>query len=980
MQNKPPVEFDQAITYVNKIKQRFTNDERVYKAFLEILNMYRKGLKTITNVYEEVALLFRNHNDLLAEFTYFLPDNNPPAAQPRRPLPPPRRQPGYGPIKTARRAPPPLRRDDPKVQREIAFFDKVKNRLRNKDAYTDFLKCLNLFAEDVISKQELVSLVQDIIGSQHDLIAGLNEFLLRAELGPDDPYSRPYQARDRSRHTNVAQKYISLPISELEVNTWERTTPSYVLLPTSYPRLKASGRDPVTIGLLNDEWVSVTSGSEDYNFKHYRKNQYEDSLFMAEDDHFELDMIIDQNHSAIVAMQPLADEIAQLDEEEKASWQMPEGALRAFHYRAVHRIYADAGPRVVAYLKQTPVVAIPVILPRLIQKDEEWRKTKAELMGQWQAIFKENYNKSLDHRSFYFKQSEKKFLTPKQLFSDLKDVADRRKNEKVSVLLALNGRIDFAARVSPHLSAEYTEVDVQLDASHIIQMGIDNMLTADAAKKVRALHHSFMETFFNLKCTCGDAEERRKKGAAADAADAAAEGRDPIAPTGSTPRAVRAASFGKTRDGGETTDGGEDDEEEGGLAVLKGLASGLVAGPEAETSDDDGADRINDGAPDAMVTGEDGVGAEKDGAGEEGGEEDEEPANQSEYISCRPIAPLVSAMAATQEKPSTPTAAAADGALVPHCRVFYGNESLYVLFRLHQILYERLRTARQCAKQKAEEGPKDAAALHKEFMDMVESLIEGRMDPSIYEDDCRALLGTNSYQLFTIDKLVQKLVKHAQACLGEEPTARLVDLWKYENSRGLHVMDGVYYANARVILVDEPAIRFEHTHDRMLNTQYMEGEKCDVPPVLEPSFRKYIETYVDGELGPPVGTTAPDVESILTAPGVASGPAQVPAEVAVARVCLKKNLTKVGPAAKANGDWEASMAEILSKAVLSNGLECKLGSTAQQRVKKIAYVLGTEDYFLSKRRRVGGNGGGRVAKFNAWFDSQGGGECVAATS
>jgi paired amphipathic helix protein Sin3a len=36
------------------VQTRFANDERVYKAFLEILNMYRKGLKTIGNVYEEV--------------------------------------------------------------------------------------------------------------------------------------------------------------------------------------------------------------------------------------------------------------------------------------------------------------------------------------------------------------------------------------------------------------------------------------------------------------------------------------------------------------------------------------------------------------------------------------------------------------------------------------------------------------------------------------------------------------------------------------------------------------------------------------------------------------------------------------------------------------------------------------------------------------------------------------------------------------
>lgn len=36
------------------VQMRFQNDERVYKAFLEILNMYRKGQKSISNVYEEV--------------------------------------------------------------------------------------------------------------------------------------------------------------------------------------------------------------------------------------------------------------------------------------------------------------------------------------------------------------------------------------------------------------------------------------------------------------------------------------------------------------------------------------------------------------------------------------------------------------------------------------------------------------------------------------------------------------------------------------------------------------------------------------------------------------------------------------------------------------------------------------------------------------------------------------------------------------
>jgi paired amphipathic helix protein Sin3a len=50
----------------------------------------------------------------------------------------------------------------------------------------------------------------------------------------------------------------------------------------------ASQRTELGAEVLNDHWVSVTSGSEDYSFKHMRKNQYEESLFRCEDDRLEL--------------------------------------------------------------------------------------------------------------------------------------------------------------------------------------------------------------------------------------------------------------------------------------------------------------------------------------------------------------------------------------------------------------------------------------------------------------------------------------------------------------------------------------------------------------------------------------------------------------------------------------------------------------------------------------------------------------------
>lgn len=82
-----PVEFNHAINYVNKIKNRFQGQPDVYKQFLEILHTYQKDQKAIKDgqppssrhlteaeVYAQVATLFKNQEDLLSEFGQFLPE------------------------------------------------------------------------------------------------------------------------------------------------------------------------------------------------------------------------------------------------------------------------------------------------------------------------------------------------------------------------------------------------------------------------------------------------------------------------------------------------------------------------------------------------------------------------------------------------------------------------------------------------------------------------------------------------------------------------------------------------------------------------------------------------------------------------------------------------------------------------------------------------------------------------------------------
>lgn len=45
----------------------------------------------------------------------------------------------------------------------------------------------------------------------------------------------------------------------------------------------------------------------------------------------------------------------------------------------------------------------------------------------------------------------------------------------------------------------------------------------------------------------------------------------------------------------------------------------------------------------------------------------------------------------------------------------------------------------------------------------------------------------SSYVLFTLDKLVAKVVKQIQLVLQEEQSHRLVELWRYEDARGTAV-------------------------------------------------------------------------------------------------------------------------------------------------------------------------------------------------
>ena len=55
--------------------------------------------------------------------------------------------------------------------------------MRNREQYQDFLKCLNMFTEDIITKHELQSLVSDALNRHPDLQVGPCSCICRCHDG-----------------------------------------------------------------------------------------------------------------------------------------------------------------------------------------------------------------------------------------------------------------------------------------------------------------------------------------------------------------------------------------------------------------------------------------------------------------------------------------------------------------------------------------------------------------------------------------------------------------------------------------------------------------------------------------------------------------------------------------------------------------------------------------------------------------------------
>ncbi|RLN32219.1 hypothetical protein BBJ28_00005178, partial [Nothophytophthora sp. Chile5] len=573
-----------------------------------------------------------------------------------------------------------------------------------------------------------------------------------------------------------------IPLAETDLSQCRRATPSYRGLPASYPIPPCSSRSALEKDVCNDAWVSVPTGSEDYSFKSMRKNQYEEALFKCEDERFEIDMVIEANASTISILEPLAHEIEILKSKESGveddklwNYVVDKGTFRVTHLNAITRIYGESGSQILDLLRKYPAGAIPVILKRLKQKDEEWRRAREDLNRQWKEVNEKNYHKSLDHSSFYFKQKDKKQTSMKMMMQEAKkkleedekraeetkadaassspstvsasavvavnappqpsDIADALKKEQSAAKPAADSNVAASSQPAsatawkPHFAYKFASVQIHKEAFGLLSYAAEKNLSVADKEKISKVWQHFFFPFFHLEEEWLVRKPQR---------------------TTLTPKKASTLPVGTE----VSTEFGEGtvqyfNRDKGYLAVnlaITGCQAFLQ--PSAITIQE--ASDFPPGLP---------------------------------ALDDRQDAAKTQATTKTQ---------------------FYGSQHTYAFLRLYQMLHNRLERAFDlCEKAKRSRNrrtinpaaralahahhslaasAKEKTGDYQTFLSKLYALIDGSVDSSKYEDCCRSLMGSTSYFLFTMDKLVTLVLKQMQHLANDDTCQELIKAFGEQHS------------------------------------------------------------------------------------------------------------------------------------------------------------------------------------------------------
>ncbi|KAI5481648.1 paired amphipathic helix protein Sin3a [Pseudohyphozyma bogoriensis] len=849
----PMMEFNHAINYVNKIKNRYIKDPETYKTFLEILQTYQKETRPIQEVYAQVTTLFHGAPDLLDEFKAFLPDTTDQSAAPapgfgaqqkkrgdkvtgtvKKPPPPApvveekkkRAAPGMGERAKAKRAkthhalaaesppippaagpvastsakadrdrsanlsnqseaapaaayhvhpygaPPPGFPGAPRVQsaydmylsthraptlvqaEEFGFFDRVKKHLDDRATYTEFLKLLNLFTQEIIDVATLLEKSLLFIGGSDELVSQFKDL-----VGWDPVKDGRIEGEDWIIDNEPA---VDRPVVLLHL--MKSFGPSYRKLPDSEIDLACSGRDDLGWSVLNDDWVAYATWASEGSGAH-RKNPFEDALYNSEQERHWYSFQIESMSRTIAHLEPLAARIAQMSAEERNLFKLDDGLggpSPSVYERIIKKIYGkDHGYEILGLLCDNPAVAVPIVLSRLKQKDEEWKRAEREWNKVWREVDNKNFYRALDHQGVTFKQTDKKATTTSKSLTTEIETLKRDKQQK---RLDLPVDAEKSTRPLHQFELGMVDRDVLFDVLKLTISFLDrdqSGFSAPERARVEAFLRLFVPLLFgvplaDMEANLGQSDEINDH----DEDDVDSEAEGGTMSESDSPASVNGDTLGK-----------KSVNRRGGAADLRKRLLSHAAATAAR-----GQPRSRAASP---------VDGEEDSATPVG------VLGEQTWIH------LTEAMEGDR-KVDTP---------LPTRRYnFFANSTFYCLVRTIHTLYHRLLAFKKLTLKLVEEkyqrlstigvelglsgqvpgvdtGENPAEHYYEHMLDLAEKLFDGDIDQQNYEEQLRYMGGIHVYPLFTVDKLVSTVIKHIHTVNGDHKCQDLVTLLEKDRAR-----------------------------------------------------------------------------------------------------------------------------------------------------------------------------------------------------
>jgi paired amphipathic helix protein Sin3a len=396
---------------------------------------------------------------------------------------------------------------------EAAFLQKTKKHLERRELrsdkptgsrrhtpYVEFLKCLHLFGAGVLSRDELLMFLKSLFmyghapksgtssttGMSSAITSDANELIRDLEqlMNGRGKYAVQQSAlKDKS-------KYGSVRTFDFDLSNCDNHTPCYYSYPSDYPHsmlMSHAGQTKWEKQVLNETVLCVGKikgernihSIEAYDGIAERHNAYEEAMMRIEEERYEIDMAIERNAQALRQIEPLAEEVQALKEQEekdgqpigRLQYRLNRHTLNSVHTNAIARLYGDRGDEVLQHLLRNPLAVLPIVYQRLKQKDTEWRKAKVDRSSKLNASTAANYEGTLDTQCYFKRKAVERLGTLTRLRDDcIRARSHARSGESKSRNPAVVKFLPDYATSHPDSQAllfqSYASVKAQLDVSH----------------------------------------------------------------------------------------------------------------------------------------------------------------------------------------------------------------------------------------------------------------------------------------------------------------------------------------------------------------------------------------------------------------------------------------------------------------------------------------------------------------------------------